>query len=178
MDFGGYRLPLANTLLKGSSPVKDRLLVQEGATPYRRVEMRSRMAESRGGRETEAHEDDPDFKWAVEWLVRRRGQRRAASLLGVDRKTVARALRRKRLTARMNHAVQTLMARVDDPEAQEAMPLDRMKSQIRFLLESMGEVEDLLERLTLRVGALEEAQSLARAEVAAPGDGEAESGAR
>ena len=137
--------------------------------------MRSKARERDGGGETGAHEDDPDFKWAVEWLVQRRGQRRAARLLGVDRKTVARALRRKRLTARMNHAVQTLMARVDDPEAQEAMPLDRMESQIRFLLESMGEVEDLLEGLTLRVEALEEAQARGQAEAAAPRDGEAES---
>ena len=134
--------------------------------------------ERKDGRQTEGHEEDPDFKWAVEWLVKRRGQRRAASLLGVDRKTVARALRRKRLTARMNHAVQTLMARVDDPEAQEAMPLDRMESQIRFLLESMGELEDLLEGLTLRVQALEEAQSWAEAEAEAPRVGEAESEGR
>lgn len=138
--------------------------------------MRARTVESNGGGETGAHEDAPDFKWAVEWLVQRRGQRRAASLLGVDRKTVALALRRKRLTARMNHAVQTLMARVDDPEAREVMPLDRMESQIRFLLESMGEVEDLVEGLTRRVAALEEAQSPARAEAAAPRDGAAGSG--
>ena len=91
---------------------------------------------------------------------------------------LALALRRKRLTARMTHAVQTLMARVDDPEAQEVMPLDRMESQIRFLLESMSEVEDLVEGLTLRVEASEEAQSRAQAEAEAPRDGEAESGAR
>ena len=125
--------------------------------------MRTKTGERSGGREAGAREDEPDFKWAVEWLVQRRGQRRAASLLGVDRKTVALALRRKRLTARMNHAVQTLMARVDDPEAREVMPLDRMESQIRLLLESMGEVEDLVEGLTLRVAALEEAQSGAQA---------------
>ena len=138
--------------------------------------MKSKTEERDGGRETGAHADAPDFKWAVEWLVKRSGQRRAASLLGVDRKTVVRALRRKRLTARMNHSVQTLMARVDDPEAQEAMPLDRMESQIRFLLESMGEVEDLLEGLTLRVKALEEAQSPTQAEAVAPRIDEAESG--
>ena len=135
--------------------------------------MRSKTGESVGGRETGAQEDDPDFKWAVEWLVRRRGQRRAARLLGVDRKTVVRALGRKRLTARMNHAVQTLMTRVDDPEAQEAMPLDRMESHIRFLLESMGEVEDLVEGLILRVEVLEEAQSPAQPEAATPRDGKA-----
>ena len=83
------------------------------------------------------------------------------------------ALRRKRLTARMNHAVQTLMAKVDDPEAREVMPLDRMESQIRFLLESMGEVEDLVEGLTRRVAALEEARSPARAEAESPRDGAA-----
>ncbi len=137
--------------------------------------MRSKTAERNGGRKAGARADEPDLKWAVEWLVRRRGQRRAASLLGVDRKTVALALRRERLTPRMTYAVQTLMAREDDPEAREAMPLDRMESQIRFLLESMGEVEDLVEGLTLRVKALEEAQSRAQAEAEAPRDGESES---
>ncbi len=140
--------------------------------------MSSKTAERNGGRKTGARADEPDLKWAVEWLVKRRGQRRAASLLGVDRKTVALALRRERLTPRMTYAVQTLMAREDDPEAREAMPLDRMESQIRFLLESMGEVEDLLEGLTLRVEALEEAQSMAHPEAEAPGDGKAGSGGR
>ena len=139
--------------------------------------MRTKTEKSNDGGETGAHEDEPDFKWAVEWLVQRRGQRRAASLLGVDRKTVALALRRKRLTARMNHAVQTLMARVDDPEAREVMPLDRMESQVRFLLESMGEVEDLVEGLARRVAALEEAQSPAKAEAESPRDVEAGSDA-
>ena len=118
--------------------------------------MRSKTEERNGGRETGVHVDAPDFKWAVEWLVRRRGQRRAASLLGVDRKTVALALRRERLTARMNHAVQTLLANLDDPAKQEVMPLDRMESQIGLLLESMEELEGLVGRLTQRVEALEE----------------------
>ena len=135
--------------------------------------MRTKTGERDGAGEAGARVDDPDLKWAVEWLVQRRGQRRAASLLGVDRKTVALALRRERLTPRMTYAVQTLMARVDDPEAREAMPLDRMESQIRSLMESMAEVEDLVEGLTRRVEALEEAQSWAQA-----GDGEAESGAK
>ncbi len=135
--------------------------------------MSSKTAERNGGRQTGARADDPDLKWAVEYLVKRRGQRRAASLLGVDRKTVALALQRERLTPTMTYAVQTLMARVDDSDVQEVMPLDRMESQIRFLLESMGKLEDLVEGLTLRVQALEEAQSQAQA-----GDGEAESGAK
>ena len=136
--------------------------------------MSSKTAGRNVGRQAGARADEPDLKWAVEWLVKRRGQRRAAGLLGVDRKTVALALRRERLTPRMTYAVQTLMAREDDPDAREAMPLDRMESQIRFLMESMGEVEYLLEGLTLRVEALEEAQ----AEGETPGDGEAGSGGR
>ena len=108
-------------------------------------------AERDGGREVE----QPDFKWAVEYLVRARGKSRAAEMLGVNRKTVDLALSRDRLTPRMNHAVQTLMARMDDPVGQEVMPLDRMESQIRFLLESMGELDDLVEKLTQRVDALE-----------------------
>lgn len=100
-----------------------------------------------------------DFKWAVEWLVRRQGQRRAAATLGVNRKTVALALRRERLTARMNHAVQVLLANLDDPGAQEVLPLDRMQAQIDGLVESMEEVNRLLDGLTLRMEALEEAAS-------------------
>lgn len=123
--------------------------------------MTREMAESNGGRE--AHQ--PDFKWAVEYLVRERGQRRAAEMLGVNRKTVALALRRDRLTARMNHAVQTLIARTDDPVGQEVMPLDRMESQIRFLLESVGDLDGLVEKLTRRVEALEEVQARTEAEV-------------
>ena len=140
--------------------------------------MSSKTAERNGGRQTGARAGDPDLKWAVEWLVRRRGQRRAANLLGVDRKTVALALRRERLTPRMTYAVQTLMAGVDAPEAREAMPLDRMESQIGLLMESMGELEDLVEGLTLRVQALEKAQSTAQPEAETPGDGELESGGR
>ena len=140
--------------------------------------MRSKTAEKTGGRQSGAHADDPDWKWAVEWLVKQRGQRRAASLLGVDRKTVIRALRRKRLTVRMNHAVQTLMARVDDPDVQEAIPLDRMASQIGFLLASMGEVEDLVEGLTRRVEVLEKGQAGAQVEAGARSEGDVGSGGR
>ena len=140
--------------------------------------MSSRTAERNGGRQTGARADAPDLKWAVEWLVKRRGQRRAARLLGVDRKTVALALRRERLTPTMTYAVQTLIAREDDPDVQEVMPLDRMESQIGFLLESMGELEDLVEGLTLRVKALEEAQSMAQPDAETPGDGEAGSEGR
>ena len=134
--------------------------MQDWATPYRSNEMARETAETNVRSESE----QPDFKWAVEWLVKQSGQRRAAAILEVNRKTVALALRRDRLTSRMNHAVQTLIAKVDDPVAQDVMPLDRMESQIRFLLESMDELDDLIEKLTLRVEALEEAQSRAQAE--------------
>ena len=134
--------------------------MQDWATPYRSNEMAREKAEI----DVRSESEQPDFKWAVEWLVKQSGQRRAAAILGVNRKTVALALRRDRLTSRMNHAVQTLIAKVDDPVAQEVMPLDRIESQIRFLLESMDELDDLIEKLTLRVEALEQAQSRAQAE--------------
>ena len=113
--------------------------------------MARETAERDGGREAE----QPDFKWAVEYLVRVRGKSQTAEMLGVNRKTVDLALSRDRLTPRMNHAVQMLMVGTDDPEVQEVMPLDRMESQMRFLLESMGELEELVERLTMRVEELE-----------------------
>ncbi|MXY43047.1 MAG: hypothetical protein F4Y50_03135 [Dehalococcoidia bacterium] len=129
--------------------------------------MSSRATDGNGGRETGARVDEPDFKWAVVWLVDQSGQRRAAEILGVDRKTVALALRRERLTPRMNHAVQTLLAHLDDPVAQEVMPLDRIDSQIKFLLESIGEFDDLIDGLTRRVEELEKAQARMQAEMEA-----------
>ena len=119
--------------------------------------MTSKTTERNARLGAEPQAEQPDFKWAVEWLVQQQGQRRAADILGVNRKTVALALRRERLTGRMNHAVQTLLARLDDPVAQEVMPLERMESQIRFLLKSMDEIDRLVEGLALRVQALEEA---------------------
>ena len=130
-------------------------------------------AESSGDRERKTESGEPDFKWAVEHLVRERGQRRAAKLLGVNRKTVALALRRERLTGRMNHAVQTLLANLDDPAKQEAMPIDRIESQIGFLLEAMDEIDGLVEKLTLRVEALEVAQHDLQTEVKAGAEAEA-----
>ena len=133
--------------------------------------MRSNTEENNGRPRAETQAEEPDFKWAVEYLVRERGQRQAAAMLGVNRKTVALALRRDRLTSRMNHAVQTLIAK-DDPVNQEVMPLDRIDSQIRFLLDSTRELDDLIDALTLRVEALEEAQ--ARAETEAQAEAEAD----
>ena len=137
--------------------------------------MASKTAGNSGIPEAEPQAGQPDFKWAVEWLVAQQGQRRAAEVLGVNRKTVALALRRERLTGRMNHAVQTLLARLDDPVAQEVMPLDRMESQIRFLLESIDELDRLVESLAVRVEALEEAQVQTQVEAVGDGDDVSES---
>ena len=120
--------------------------------------MASTTEEKNGRREAEARSERRDFKWAVEWLVKQEGQRRTAEILGVNRKTVAQALRRERLTGRMTHAVQTLLANLDDPVAQEVMPLDRIESQVGGLVESVDEIYRLIDRLALRVEALEEAQ--------------------
>ena len=77
--------------------------------------MTSRKSKISNGRESRADDGQPDLKWVVEWLVEREGQRKTAALLGVNRKTVALALRRERLTGRMNLAVQRLMANMEDP---------------------------------------------------------------
>ena len=90
--------------------------------------------------------------------MKQQGQRRAAETLDVNKKTVALALRRQRLTGRMNHAVQTLLANLDDPVVQEVLPLDRIESQVNGLVESADEIYRLIDRLTLRVEALEEAR--------------------
>ena len=118
------------------------------------------------GRVSRADDNRPDLKWVVEWLVEREGQRKAAALLGVNRKTVALALRRERLTGRMNLAVQRLMANLDDPEWERTTPVDRLEARIRVALEAVHELAALVEHLTGRVAVLEAAQ---KAEDAAGG---------
>ena len=110
------------------------------------------------GRASRADDDRPDLKWVVEWLVEREGQRKTAALLGVNRKTVALALRRERLTGKMALAVQRLMANVDDPEWERTPPLDRLEARIQVALEAAHELAALVESLTQRVEALEAAQ--------------------
>ena len=110
------------------------------------------------GRALGADDDQPDLKWVVEWLVEREGQRKTAALLGVNRKTVALALRRERLTGRMNLAVRRLMANLDDPEWERTTPVDRLESRIQVALEVADELATLVESLTQRVEALEAAQ--------------------
>lgn len=110
------------------------------------------------GRTSRADDDRPDLKWVVEWLVEREGQRKAAALLGVNRKTVALALRRERLTGRMNLAVQRLMSNMDDPEWERTTPVERLEARIQVALEVAHELAALVESLTQRVAALEAAK--------------------
>ena len=110
------------------------------------------------GRASRTDDDRPDLKWVVEWLVEREGQRKTAALLGVNRKTVALALRRERLTGRMNLAVHRLMANLDDPEWEGTTPVDRLEARLQVALEAVHELAALVEHLTGRVAALEAAQ--------------------
>ena len=109
-------------------------------------------------RESRADDNQPDLKWVVEWLVEREGQRKTAALLGVNRKTVALALRRERLTGRMTLAVQRLVANLDDPGWERTTPLDRLEARIRLAVEAVDDLARLVERLTRRVEALEAAR--------------------
>ncbi len=102
--------------------------------------------------------DRPDLKWVVEWLVEREGQRKTAALLGVNRKTVALALRRERLTGRMHLAVQRLMSNMEDPDWERTTPVERLEARIQVALEAVHELAALVESLTQRVAALEAAQ--------------------
>ena len=126
------------------------------------------------GRAPRADDNQPDLKWVVEWLVQREGQRKTAALLGVNRKTVALALHRERLTGRMTLAVQRLMANLDDPGWERTTPLDRLEARIRLAIEAVDDLARLVERLTRRVEALEAAREQeddARDRAAAPDAG-------
>ena len=113
------------------------------------------MSDERASR---ADDNQPDLKWVVEWLVEREGQRRTAALLEVNRKTVALALRRERLTGRMTLAVRRLMASLDDPEWKRTTPLDRLEARMRLAIEAVDDLARLVERLTRRVETLEAAR--------------------
>ena len=77
---------------------------------------------------------------------------------GVNRKTVALALRRERLTGRMTLAVQRLMANLDEPGWERTTPLDRLEARMRLAIEAVDDLARLVERLTRRVEALEAAR--------------------
>ena len=113
------------------------------------------MSEERASR---ADDNQPDLRWVVGWLVEREGQRRTAALLGVNRKTVALALRRERLTGRMTLAVQRLMANLDDPGWEKTTPLDRLEARMRLAIEAVDDLARVVESLTQRVEVLEAAQ--------------------
>ncbi len=110
------------------------------------------------GRTKRSDDNEPDLKWVVEWFVEREGQRKTAALLGVNRKTVALALRRERLTGRMTLAVQRLMANLDDQDWEKTPPLDRLEARTRLAIEAVDDLARLVECLTRRVEALEAAQ--------------------
>ncbi|MYB47817.1 MAG: hypothetical protein F4X72_00825 [Dehalococcoidia bacterium] len=109
-------------------------------------------------RKQKADNHPPDLKWVVEYLVQREGQRKTAALLGVNRKTVALALSRERLTGRMALAVQRFMAGLDDPDGENTNPIDRLEARIQVALEVAHELAGMVESLTQRVEALEAAQ--------------------
>ena len=122
------------------------------------MEMTSRKSKISDGRKSSADDKRPDLKWVVELLVEREGQRKTAALLGVNRKTVALALRRERLTGRMTLAVQRFMANLDDPGWERTTPLDRLEARVRLAIEAVDDLARLVDRLTRRVEALEAAQ--------------------
>ena len=121
--------------------------------------MTSRKSKMRDGRASRSGDDQPDLKWVVERLVEREGQRPTAALLGVNRKTVALALQRERLTGRMTLAVQRLMANLDDPGWERTTLLDRLEARMRLAIEAVDDLAGQVERLTRRVEALEAAQT-------------------
>ena len=115
-------------------------------------------AKRRGEGAPKVEDGQPDLKWVVEWLVKREGQRKTASLLGVNRKTVALALRRERLTRGMTLAVQRFMTSLDDPGWERTTPLDRLEARIRLAIDGVDDLARLVEDLTRRVAALEAAR--------------------
>ena len=110
------------------------------------VEITFRKPKKSDGQASRAEDAQPNLKWVVEWLVN----------LGVDRKTVALALRRERLTGRMTHAVQRLMANLDEPGWERTTPLDRLEARIKLVIETVDDLARLVDHLNRRVEALEE----------------------
>ena len=127
--------------------------------------MRYRKQNAVDGRTSRADDKQPDLKWVVEHLVQREGQRRTAALLGVNRKTVAVALSKERLTGRMALAVQRFMAGMDDPDWERETPLDRLEARMRQAIKGVDDLRRLVGDLTERVEALEAAQTLQGAKI-------------
>ena len=125
--------------------------------------MTGNTAKSKVIAESELESKQSELWWALEWLVQEKGQRRTAEILGVNRKTVALALRRERLTGRMVNAIEVFMAGLNDPAGEKAFPLDQMESRIELLTETVEELYDTVEGLVQRVELLEEAHANAQA---------------
>ena len=116
------------------------------------------MTSRKSKTKSKAGDGKPDQKWVVEYLVQREGQRRTAALLGVNRKTVALALSKERLTGKMALAVQRFMAGLDDPDGEVTTPLDRLESRMRRAIRGVDDLRELVEGLTERVEALDAAR--------------------
>ena len=116
------------------------------------------MTSRKSKTKSRAGDGKPDQKWVVEYLVQREGQRRTAALLGVNRKTVALALSKERLTGKMALAVQRFMAGLDDPDGERTTPLDRLESRMRQAIRGVDDLRNLVDDLTERVEALEAAR--------------------
>ena len=122
------------------------------------------MTSGKSKTKSKAGDGRPDQKWVVEYLVQREGQRRTAALLGVNRKTVALALGRERLTGKMALAVQRFMAGLDDPYGERTTPLDRLEARMRQVIKAVDDLRRQVEGLTERVEALEAARKQDAAE--------------
>ena len=105
------------------------------------------MTSRKSKTKSKAGDGKPDQKWVVEYLVQREGQRRTAALLGVNRKTVALALSKERLTGKMALAVQRFMAGLDDPYGEVTTPLDRLESRMRRTLKALDDLRERVEAL-------------------------------
>ncbi len=116
------------------------------------------MTSRKSKMKSKAGDGNPDQKWVVEYLVHREGQRKTAALLGVNRKTVALALGRDRLTGKMALAVQRFLAGLDDPDGERTTPLDRLEGRLRQTIKAVDDLRELVEDLTERVEALEAVQ--------------------
>ena len=122
------------------------------------------MTSRKSKTKSKAGDGKPDQKWVVEYLVQREGQRRTAALLGVNRKTVALALTRDRLTGKMALAVQRFMAGLDDAYGEVPTPLDRLEARMRQAIRGVDDLRKLVDDLTERVEALEAARKQDAAE--------------
>ena len=95
---------------------------------------------------------EEDTRWVLEYLVRKEGQRRAASILRVDRKTVARDMERGTPGRAVQHAVERLLRELDGPtrgkQEQAVSPLDQ-------LVQTQDRNDEALRRLTDQVNRLE-----------------------